>query len=31
MRHTLVNGVVIREDGKPNEGGLAARPGQLVS
>jgi hypothetical protein len=30
MRHTLVNGVVIREDGAPNEQGLAARPGQLV-
>jgi N-acyl-D-amino-acid deacylase len=30
MRHTLVNGVVIREDGAPNEEGLAARPGQLV-
>ena len=31
MRHTLVNGVVIREDGAPSEEGLAARPGQLVS
>jgi N-acyl-D-aspartate/D-glutamate deacylase len=31
MRHTLVNGVVIREDGAPNAEGLAARPGQLVS
>ena len=31
MRHTLVNGVVIREDGEPNADGLAARPGQLVS
>ena len=30
MRHTLVNGVVIREDGAPNEDGLAARPGVLV-
>ncbi len=30
MRHTLVNGVVIREDGVPLEDGLAARPGQLV-
>ena len=30
MRHTLVNGVVIREDGAPSEEGLAARPGQLV-
>ena len=30
MRHTLVNGVVIREDGAPNLEGLAARPGQLV-
>jgi N-acyl-D-aspartate/D-glutamate deacylase len=30
MRHTLVNGVVIREDGEPNAEGLAARPGQLV-
>jgi N-acyl-D-amino-acid deacylase len=30
MRHTLVNGVVIREDGAPNEEGLAARPGRLV-
>jgi N-acyl-D-aspartate/D-glutamate deacylase len=30
MRHTLVNGVVIREDGAANEDGLAARPGQLV-
>ncbi|MFL6206321.1 MAG: amidohydrolase family protein [Acidimicrobiales bacterium] len=31
MRHTLVNGVVIREDGAPSADGLAARPGQLVS
>jgi N-acyl-D-aspartate/D-glutamate deacylase len=30
MRHTLVNGVVIREDGQPSEEGLAARPGRLV-
>src|SRR5688572_9957571 len=30
MRHTLVNGVVIREDGTPHDEGLAARPGQLV-
>jgi N-acyl-D-aspartate/D-glutamate deacylase len=30
MRHTLVNGVVIREDGAPRAEGLAARPGQLV-
>jgi N-acyl-D-aspartate/D-glutamate deacylase len=30
MRHTLVNGVVIREDGAPNADGLAKRPGQLV-
>ena len=27
MRHTLVNGVVIREDGAPSAEGLAARPG----
>ena len=30
MRHTLVNGVVIREDGAPSAEGLAARPGALV-
>ena len=30
MRHTLVNGTVIREDGAPSAEGLAARPGQLV-
>jgi N-acyl-D-amino-acid deacylase len=30
MRHTLVNGVVIREDGAPHAEGLAARPGALV-
>ena len=30
MRHTLVNGVVIREDGAPSAEGLAARPGVLV-
>ncbi len=30
MRHTLVNGVVIREDGAASDEGLAARPGQLV-
>ena len=28
--HTLVNGVVIREDGASSAEGLAARPGQLV-
>jgi len=31
MRHTLVNGTVIREDGQPSAEGLAARPGQLLS
>ncbi|MET0904087.1 MAG: amidohydrolase family protein [Acidimicrobiales bacterium] len=31
MRHTLVNGVVIREDGAPSAKGLAARPGVVVS
>jgi N-acyl-D-aspartate/D-glutamate deacylase len=30
MRHTLVNGVVIREDGAAVEEALATRPGQLV-
>jgi N-acyl-D-aspartate/D-glutamate deacylase len=30
MRHTLVNGVVIREDGAPSADGLATRPGRLV-
>jgi N-acyl-D-amino-acid deacylase len=31
VTHTLVNGTVIRRDGRPDEAGLAARPGVLVS
>jgi N-acyl-D-amino-acid deacylase len=31
VTHTLVNGTVIRRDGRPDEEGLAARPGVLVS
>jgi N-acyl-D-aspartate/D-glutamate deacylase len=30
MQHTLVNGVPIRVDGASDEGGLAARPGQVL-
>jgi N-acyl-D-aspartate/D-glutamate deacylase len=30
MSHTLVNGVVIRADGEPEDEGLAARPGRVL-
>ena len=30
MRHVIVNGTVIREDGTPVDGALAQRPGKLL-
>jgi N-acyl-D-aspartate/D-glutamate deacylase len=30
VRHVVVNGIVIREDNKPDEAALAARPGKLL-
>jgi N-acyl-D-aspartate/D-glutamate deacylase len=30
VRHVVVNGTVIREDNKPDEAALAARPGKLL-